>query len=173
MSDDEVFSRIKRLEDDVRTLFMRLPDGIPAAAMPGNAEELKDHFKKAYPAAAEYVKEYCKTPEGRTGFNSPEHQGKARDMVNESVGTMTGPPIQFVYTDHKGSTAPRTVIPLEVAYGYYRRSKGKDDTYWYLVAWDMDQKAERHFLLSNMSHIRETTEDREEGRTGCVPRRHS
>jgi hypothetical protein len=70
------------------------------------------------------------------------------------------PPVMFLYENYKGEKDIRHVIPLRIEYGHYSWHKGKINTRtkggmksWFLVAWDLDRKAERCFTLGKIKNF--------------------
>jgi predicted DNA-binding transcriptional regulator YafY len=55
--------------------------------------------------------------------------------------------LRFTYTNYKGETSERVVVPKGIRYGEYPWTGTVD---WYLVAEDMEKGAERFFLLSKI-----------------------
>lgn len=59
----------------------------------------------------------------------------------------------FTYTNHRGETAERKAVPLNLVYGKHSDfcpqspDTGSD---WMLVCFDLDKNAIRHFTLANI-----------------------
>jgi len=55
--------------------------------------------------------------------------------------------VKIVYTNYKGETAERTIIPLELWFGSTEYHKEEQ---WLLKAFDFDKKAERNFAVKDI-----------------------
>lgn len=60
-----------------------------------------------------------------------------------------GEPFSFVYTNYKGQTSIRNVIPIEIA--FEACPEHGPDAHWVLYCWDLDKLAYRTFLLSKIN----------------------
>jgi 8-oxo-dGTP diphosphatase len=58
--------------------------------------------------------------------------------------------IQFLYTNHRGETAVRRVIPIEVI---FTSTKWHPKKQWLLRAYDLDRQAERRFALQKIQSL--------------------
>lgn len=58
------------------------------------------------------------------------------------------PPIRFTYTNWRGETAERRVLPRRLRYG---ATKWHPEPQWLLVAYDLDKEAERDFALKDIT----------------------
>lgn len=58
-----------------------------------------------------------------------------------------GEPVYFVYTNWKGATADRTVLPLYLWYGESEWHQGEQ---WFLHAVDCSKAAERDFAMKDV-----------------------
>jgi hypothetical protein len=87
----------------------------------------------------------------------PVFVAKQTEHKDEPTGHMfpaDATPIQFVYTNYKGVKSTRHVLPVEVKFGHYAWHCGKvPQRSWFLVAWDLDKKLTRHFLLGGIKNI--------------------
>lgn len=57
--------------------------------------------------------------------------------------------LEFYYTNHRGETAARRVLPLRLEWG---ATEWHPETQWLLWAYDLDRGAERAFALSGVVH---------------------
>jgi predicted DNA-binding transcriptional regulator YafY len=55
--------------------------------------------------------------------------------------------VKIVYTNYKGETADRTIIPLELWFGSTEYHKEEQ---WLLKAFDLEKKAERNFAVKDI-----------------------
>ena len=55
--------------------------------------------------------------------------------------------IKIVYTNYKGETAVRTIIPKEIKYG---KTEYHPEEQWLLVAFDIEKQAERTFAMKDV-----------------------
>ncbi len=64
---------------------------------------------------------------------------------NQSKEALSNP-LKFEYVNWKGEIGTRTIIPLEVWYGYtdYHTEQ------WMLKAWDIDKDDERNFAINDI-----------------------
>lgn len=56
-------------------------------------------------------------------------------------------PLKFVYTNWKGETCNRTVLPIKIWYG---ATEYHSERQWLMKAFDKDKQAERDFALKDM-----------------------
>lgn len=56
------------------------------------------------------------------------------------------PPVTMTYTNWKGVTSERTIIPRKVWFG---RTEWHPELQWLVTAWDVDKSAERDFALAD------------------------
>lgn len=56
-------------------------------------------------------------------------------------------PLRFIYTNHRGETDQRTVIPMSVRFG---STKWHPKPQWLLKAFDLDKDAEREFAMGDI-----------------------
>ena len=55
--------------------------------------------------------------------------------------------VKIVYTNHRGETSVRDIIPLEIKFG---ATEYHLEPQWLLRAFALDREAERHFALINI-----------------------
>ena len=55
--------------------------------------------------------------------------------------------VKIIYTNYKGETAERTIIPLELWFGSTEYHKEEQ---WLLKAFDLEKKAERNFAVKDI-----------------------
>jgi predicted DNA-binding transcriptional regulator YafY len=56
-------------------------------------------------------------------------------------------PTKLMYTNYKGETRERHIIPLELKYDI-SEWHGDGQATWLLICWDLEKEAEREFELS-------------------------
>lgn len=56
--------------------------------------------------------------------------------------------VHFTYTNWKGETSLRTVVPTFIWYG---STEFHPEPQWLLKAWDVDKKVERDFAMADIS----------------------
>lgn len=61
------------------------------------------------------------------------------------------PPLRFTYTNYRGETAERQVIPREVFFG---STPAHPEQQWFLRAYDLDRRAERSFAIRDIVSFR-------------------
>jgi predicted DNA-binding transcriptional regulator YafY len=66
-------------------------------------------------------------------------------MVDEKKAVKIG------YTNYKGETAERTIIPLELWFG---STEYHEEEQWLLKAFDLEKKAERNFAVKDIKSWR-------------------
>lgn len=69
---------------------------------------------------------------------------------------MSNPPITLTYTNHRGETAQRTIIPKRLWFG---SSEWHPEPQWLLTALDVDKDEYRHFALKDFGHPAPQTRD--------------
>lgn len=62
---------------------------------------------------------------------------------------MTPPPISLIYTNYRGETSTRRIIPKSTRYG---KSEWHPEPTWLLLAFDVDKDADREFALKDFSN---------------------
>ncbi|MFO0781909.1 MAG: hypothetical protein U0524_03410 [Candidatus Saccharimonadales bacterium] len=58
--------------------------------------------------------------------------------------------ITITYTNYRGETAERKIIPIEVWFG---KTEWHPEEQWFLKAHDIEKDAERDFALTDISEI--------------------
>lgn len=56
--------------------------------------------------------------------------------------------VRFVYTNHRGETATRTVRPHSIT---FKATQYHPEPQWILVAWDIDKRTRRSFAMKDIS----------------------
>lgn len=68
------------------------------------------------------------------------------------MGIWDGKVIDFLYTNYRGVSEVRRAVPTGLKFQrseYYQ----DDGEQWFVVAWDLERQAERHFMLSRMQAV--------------------
>ena len=65
-------------------------------------------------------------------------------------------PVNIVYTNWKGETGDRDIMPLQVWYGMTKWHPAKQ---WLLRAFDLDKQAERDFALKDIAQVQGRDDD--------------
>jgi len=55
--------------------------------------------------------------------------------------------VKIIYTNYKGETAERTIIPIELWFG---STEYHPEEQWLLKAFDVEKKAERNFAVKDV-----------------------
>ncbi|MEK6894438.1 MAG: WYL domain-containing protein [Nanoarchaeota archaeon] len=55
--------------------------------------------------------------------------------------------VKIIYTNYKGETAERTIIPKEIV---FESNEFHKEEQWILVAFDVDKQAERRFAIKDI-----------------------
>jgi len=58
--------------------------------------------------------------------------------------------VKIVYTNYRGETAERKIIPIELWFG---STEWHPEEQWLLKAFDLDKKAERNFALKDVKNL--------------------
>lgn len=83
-------------------------------------------------------------------FVGPMTDTEAADTLPMRVPPSPFAPLRFVYTNHRGETAERTVSPFSVWFG---TTPEHPTPQWFLIAFCHDRKADRSFAMKDIKRF--------------------
>lgn len=89
---------------------------------------------------------------GSTMLATMNHQevGKAVQFPAELTEKMQSNPIKVRYTNYRGETAIRTIVPINF---YFGKTVYHPEEQWLIRLWDVDRNAERIYALKEIEWI--------------------
>lgn len=68
-------------------------------------------------------------------------------MTSPSAEDIQSHRIKIVYTNHRGETTVRNIVPIEIV---FKTTEYHPEVQWLLRAYDLDRQDERHFACQNI-----------------------
>jgi predicted DNA-binding transcriptional regulator YafY len=67
--------------------------------------------------------------------------------MNAEIDATSAMTVRIVYTNYRGETASRTILPMRLEYA---STEWHPDPQWLMIAYDFDRNAERSFALGDI-----------------------
>jgi len=82
-----------------------------------------------------------------TAANSKDVAKKVQ-LPAEITAAMQSNPIKVLYTNYRGETAVRTIVPINF---YFGKTEYHPEEQWLIRLWDVDRNAERIYALKEIT----------------------
>lgn len=133
---------MKIITDDGVLIELRPGGGIDI----GSAAEFTALAERA-PVSSAFVAGWAASFSARAGGPGCAEALAAFEAERNGEGWIPTAPLTFIYTNHRGETGQRKVIPMSVRFG---STEWHPKPQWLLRTWDLDKNAEREFAMGDI-----------------------
>lgn len=96
----------------------------------------------------------CMTKSPEPGFHAAGCRYReircAIDDIDAALGAQSGVPVTLVYTNYRGETAPRTIIPRSTRFA---ATEWHPEPQWLLLAFDVEKNSDREFAIKDFGSL--------------------